>query len=352
MDVLITGGAGFIGSTIASAAIDAGHRPVLLDDLSTGRREFTVGRVFYEGDIADTALLHRILDDHPGIAAVVHCAARIVVPESVARPAEYYRTNVASTLTLVETLLARGVTDLVFSSSASIYRPDDDLTVDESSALLPLSPYARTKLVVETMLADLAAATDLRALSLRYFNPIGADPALRTGLQLPAPSHALGKLIEARDSGRPFTITGDDFPTRDGSGIRDYVHVWDLATAHVAALERFDLALDGRDSAALNLGTGAGTTVRELVAAFEDVTGEPMPLTTAPRRPGDSVGAFTRSDRAARLLDWRAERGVRNGIADTLAWFDRRPDVLADLAGPSVPAARTRAQRAGSLQAI
>ncbi|MFC5727775.1 MULTISPECIES: UDP-glucose 4-epimerase GalE [Nocardioides] len=332
MDLLITGGAGFIGSTIASAAIEAGHRPIILDNLVTGRREFTEGRAFYEGDIADTALVHRIIDENPDIAAVVHCAALIVVPQSVTQPGAYYRANVIGTLTLVETLLSRGVTDIVFSSSASIYEPDADFTVGESSGLNPLSPYARTKMMVEAILADLAVATDLRALSLRYFNPIGSDPAFRTGLQLRTPSHALGKLIEARETGRPFTITGGDYPTRDGTGIRDYVHVWDLAQAHVAALERFEQALDGERHAVINLGTGSGTTVRELVSAFEQVTGESMPVVEAPRRAGDSVGAFTRSDKASRLLDWSTRYSVTEGIAHTLEWFERRGAILPDLA--------------------
>lgn len=333
MDVLVTGGAGFIGSTVVSAAIDAGHRPVILDDLSTGRVEFTEGRTFYRGDIADAALVHRIIDENPQISAVVHCAARIVVPESVADPAGYYRTNVFSTLDLVETLLSRGIRDVVFSSSASVYVPDEDFTVDEDSALGPQSPYARTKLMVEQILTDLAAATDLRALSLRYFNPIGNDPSFRTGLQLRTPSHALGKLIEARDAGEPFHVTGVDYPTADGTGIRDYVHVWDLARAHVAALERFEKALDGESHAVINLGAGKGTTVRELVRAFEEVDGQPLPVLDAPRRPGDSVGAYTRSDKAARLLDWSTEFSVAEGIAHTLAWFDRRGETLPDLAG-------------------
>lgn len=331
MDVLITGGAGFIGSTIASAAIDVGHRPIILDNLVTGRREFCEGRVFYDGDIADRDLVSRIFDDFPDISKVIHCAALIVVPDSVARPADYYRANVVKTLDFAETIVSRGVNDLIFSSSASIYRPDDGFTVDESSSLEPLSPYARTKVVVEQMLGDISAATGLRVLSLRYFNPIGADPKLRTGLQVGSPSHALGKLIEARTTGLPFNVTGEDFPTRDGSGIRDYIHVWDLAHAHLAALERFDQAV-GDGHAVINLGTGTGTTVRELVAAFEAVTGEPLDVRSAPRRPGDSVGAYTRSDKAARVLRWTAEHSIQEGIADTLKWFSKRGEVLPDLA--------------------
>ncbi|WP_258725301.1 UDP-glucose 4-epimerase GalE [Cellulomonas sp. NS3] len=333
MDILITGGAGFIGSTIASAALDAGHRPIVLDNLVTGRREFTAGRVFYEGDISDRALVHRVFDENPDIAAVVHCAALIVVPDSVAHPIDYYRANVTKTIDLVETVVERGCRRLIFSSSASMYRPSDDFSVDESSPLAPTSPYARTKMVVEGVLEDIAAATDLRVLSLRYFNPIGADPQLRTGLQLAAPSHALGQLVDRHRAGQPFALTGVDYDTRDGSGIRDYVHVWDLALAHVAALERFDDALAGDRHAVVNLGTGTGTTVKELVAAFEEVTGDRVEVVEHPRRPGDSAGAYTRSDRAREVLGWEARRSVQDGIADSLAWFEKRGTVLPDLAG-------------------
>ncbi|GAA4593307.1 UDP-glucose 4-epimerase [Actinoplanes octamycinicus] len=333
MKVLIAGGAGFIGSTIASCLLDAGHQPVILDNLVTGRREFCEGRPFYEGDIADPAVLDRIFDEHPDITAVVHCAALIVVPESVERPVHYYRENVAKTLEFVDHLIGKGVTRLLFSSSASIYEPGEDFTVDESSHLTALSPYARTKLIVEQMLGDITAATPLRVLSLRYFNPIGADPKMRTGLQLPAPSHALGKLIEAYRAERPFPVTGVDYPTRDGSGIRDYVHVWDLAGAHLRALEVFDGLFEDQNSLAINLGTGTGTTVLEFVEAFNQVADRPVAIEHAPRRPGDSAGAYTRSTRAADLLGWRAEHSVADGIRDSLNWFAQRDRILPDLAG-------------------
>lgn len=334
MKVLIAGGAGFIGSTIGSCLLDAGHEPVILDNLVTGRREFCEGRPFYEGDIADPVVLDRIFADHPDIAAVVHCAALIVVPESVQHPIHYYRENVAKTLDFVDHLIGKGVTRLLFSSSASIYQPNDDFTVDEDSAINGMSPYARTKQMVEQMLADIAVATPMRVLSLRYFNPIGADPKMRTGLQVPTPSHALGKLIEAHRNGRPFPVTGVDYPTRDGSGIRDYVHVWDLADAHLRALETFDTLFRGESrNTAINLGTGTGTTVLEFVEAFNAVTGPPVTVVPSPRRPGDQAGAYTRSTRAAELLGWRAEHTVTDGIRDTLAWFERRDEILPDLAG-------------------
>ena len=326
MKVLIAGGAGYIGSTVASACSDAGITPVILDSLVTGRREFTAGREFFEGDIADGTLIDGIFTEHPDIYAVIHCAALIVVPDSVADPVGYYRANVAKSLDFAAHLLRKGCERLIFSSSAAIYRADEDLTVDEDSAVDPQSPYARTKAVCEAMFADIAAAQPIRVLSLRYFNPIGADPKMRTGLQLPRPSHALGKMIQAQEEGVPFLVTGTDYPTRDGSGIRDYIHVWDLAAAHVAALGTFD-ALPG-PTTVINVGTGTGTTVRELLGAFNSVAGSPVEVRDAGRRPGDVVGAYTRIDRAKRLLGWRPQYDIAEGIRHSLQWGAIRDEVL------------------------
>jgi UDP-glucose 4-epimerase len=328
--VLITGGAGYIGSTVASACLDVGITPVILDSLVTGRREFARGPQFYEGDIADGAVLDKIFGAHPDIAAVVHCAALIVVPESVADPVRYYQANVSKSLDLVQHLLRNGCRRLLFSSTGSFYQPGADGSVDEDSAIAPGSPYSRTKAVCEAMFADIAAGTPLRVVSLRYFNPIGADPQLRTGLQARYPTHALGKLVQAHESGQPFQVTGTDYPTRDGTGIRDYVHVWDLAAAHVAALAAFDEILGPATSLAINLGTGTGTTVRELVAAFNGVVDRPVETVDAPRRPGDVIGAFTRSDRARRLLNWQPRYSIADGITDSLRWSGMRDSVLAD----------------------
>jgi UDP-glucose 4-epimerase len=326
MKVLIAGGAGYIGSTIASACLDAGISPVTLDSLVTGRREFAAARAFYEGDIADGLLVDRIFAEHPDIDAVIHCAALIVVPDSVADPVGYYRANVTNSLEFITHLLRNGCERLIFSSSAAIYRASEDLTVDEDSPIDPQSPYARTKAVCEAMFADIAAAEPIRVLSLRYFNPIGADPKMRTGLQLARPTHALGMMIRAQEEGVPFLITGTDYPTRDGSGIRDYIHVWDLATAHVAALVRFD-ALPGPTSV-VNLGTGRGTTVRELLDAFNRVTDRPIQARDAARRPGDVVGAYTRVDRAKRLLGWRSQYDIAEGIRHSLRWAAIRNEIL------------------------
>ena len=326
MKVLIAGGAGYIGSTIASACSDAGIAPVILDSLVTGRREFTAGRTFYPGDIADGPLIDRIFAEHPDIHAVIDCAALIVVPDSVADPVGYYRANVTKSLEFAAHLLRNGCPRLIFSSSAAIYRASADLSVDEDSPLDPQSPYARTKAVCEAMFADIAASQPVRVLSLRYFNPIGADPKMRTGLQLRRPTHALGQLIQASEEGVPFLITGTDWPTRDGSGLRDYIHVWDLAAAHVAALTRFD-ALPGPVTV-INLGSGAGTTVRELLAAFNRVADRPVEAREAARRPGDVAGAFPRIDRAERLLGWRPQYDLAEGIRHSLQWAAVRDEIL------------------------
>lgn len=324
MKALITGGAGYIGSTVATACLEAGIETVILDDLSAGRKEFGEGRNLYVGDIADGELLRQIVADHPDIDVVVHCAAKIVVPESVADPLGYYDTNVGKTVVLLANLRAVGISRVVFSSSAAVYFGDGGEGVDETAPLAPSSPYATTKAMVESILADTARAGDMRAIALRYFNPIGADPRLRTGLQNPTPSHALGKIMQARAAGVPFTITGTDWPTRDGTGLRDYIHVWDLALAHVAAVRRFDQIATASDPyQVINVGTGDGVTVRELVAAFERVTGRPLPVVEVERRPGDQAGAYAVVDRAASVLGWRSERSVDDGVRDALAWAEK-----------------------------
>ncbi len=321
MKVLITGGAGYIGSTIGTACIEAGHEVVLLDDLSTGLRTFGADRNLFEGDIADPDVLGRLLERHPDIDAVVHCAARTVVPESVSDPLGYYHANVGKTIVLLQQLCDAGIDRVVFSSSAAVYAGEGGGGVDETAAVAPGSPYATTKAMVEQILSDAAEAGDLRAIALRYFNPIGADPRLRTGLQNPVPSHALGKILTAHANGTAFTITGTDWPTRDGSGLRDYIHVWDLALAHVAALERFDdVVTEAKPYRVINLGTGDGVTVRELVASFERVTGSVLSVEESPRRPGDQAGAFAVVDLADQILDWRAQRSVDDGVRDALAW--------------------------------
>ena len=331
MKVLVTGGAGYIGSTTAKALEQAGHTPVILDSLLTGPLAFVRDRIFYEGDIADRALLRRIVAEHPDIDATIHMAARIVVPESVEKPYEYYRDNVAKSLELFDELVALGKPRVLFSSSASLYATKDDFEVTEEDALAPGSPYARTKRMMEQVLEDMAVATSLRAIILRYFNPIGSDPDLESGIYAKEPSHVLGQLVmAARGIKDSFTITGTEHPTRDGTGIRDYIHVWDLARAHVRAVEKFDEVLAAADapSTVINIGTGDGVTVRELIDSFQRVFGQEVPVTEAPPRPGDAVGAYANVDKSARLLDWHTELSLDEAIASALAWGEKRQEIL------------------------
>jgi UDP-glucose 4-epimerase len=333
MKVLIAGGAGFIGSTVASACIDAGITPVILDNLSTGRAEFTEGRIFFRGDIADGPLLDKIFAEHPDIDAVVHAAAAIVVPESVEQPLRYYRENVAKSVDFIDHVVRNGCTRYLFSSSAAIYAAGADFSVDENSPLEPGSPYARTKVMMEQVLEDTSVATPLRVLSLRYFNPIGADPQLRTGLQIRRPSHLLGKLLTAAENDEEFLLTGVEWPTRDGSAIRDFIHVWDLAAAHVQALQRFDEVLapeGGRRYEVINIGTGSGTTVREFVAAFRAATDLPLRVRETSPRLGDVVGSFTRSQKARELLGWQPKLSIEQAIRDSTRWSAVRESRLHD----------------------
>ena len=334
MKVLISGGAGYIGSTIASVLIDAGHTPILLDSLVTGRREFTKDRIFYEADISDRAMLRRIFSDHPDIVATIHCAALIVVPESVARPYDYYRENVVKSMEFFKTLADLGYPRVVFSSSAAVYDVVPGFMVTEESPLLPLSPYSRTKYMMEMVLKDFCQAYGLKGIALRYFNPIGSDPKMRTGLHIQHPSHLIGKLVEVSRGNEPvFNLTGIDWPTRDGSGIRDYIHVWDLALAHLKAVENFDKAIqegseDGVEYTVINLGTGNGVTVKEFLVAFEEVVGKQLPVSFLPPRPGDIAGAYANADKAWCLLGWKAEKTIVEGIADALRWGEIREIII------------------------
>ncbi len=332
MKILVTGGAGYIGSTVSSALIDAGHEPVILDSLVNGREEFVKDRIFYKGDIADRGVLGLIMKEHPEIDTLIHFAALIVVPESESDPYGYYKNNVSASLELFKNFSDLGGKKIIFSSSASVYGNPEKQEVAEDSQLSPESPYARTKYMMEMVLSDLCRAYDMQGIALRYFNPIGADPKMRTGAYVSNPSHVLGRLISAAlNEGEVFKITGTDWPTRDGSGIRDYIHVWDLAQAHVKALLNFDKAFDkteDKDYLAINLGTGKGVTVKELVAAFEKVFGKEVHKEDAPSRPGDVAGAYASCDRAKEFIDWKAELSIEQAIADALKWEEAKKQIF------------------------
>jgi len=334
MKYLITGGAGYIGSTICSALEDAGHTPVILDSLITGREEFTHGRIFYKADIADEKAVTQVFRDHPDIEATVHCAALIVVPDSVSSPYEYYQDNVSKSIEFFHFLAKLGYGRVVFSSSAALYDVVPGFMVTEEAPLNANSPYSRTKLMMEMALKDFCAAYGMKGIALRYFNPIGADPKMRSGIHVQHPTHVLGKLVDTAQGRLPeFQITGTHYTTRDGTGIRDYIHVWDLAQAHVNAVTDFDKvferACNPKDHyLVINLGTGRGVTVRELVTAFEKVYGQTINKKETGPRPGDVAGAYTNADKAYRLLHWKAKLSIEQGIADALEWGKIRENIL------------------------
>jgi len=334
MKYLITGGAGYIGSTICSALEDAGHVPVILDSLTTGREEFTRGRIFYKADIADETAVTRLFRDHPDIQATVHCAALIVVPDSVCSPYEYYQDNVSKSVEFFQFLNKLGYGRVVFSSSAALYDVVPGFMVTEEAPLNAISPYSRTKLMMEMVLRDYCAAYGMKGIALRYFNPIGADPKMRSGIHVQYPTHVLGKLVDTAQGRLPeFQITGTHYPTRDGTGIRDYIHVWDLARAHVNAVTDFDKVFERAGDPAenylvINLGTGRGVTVHELVTAFEKVYGQAINKKETGPRPGDVAGSYTNADKAYRLLHWKAQLSIEDGIADALKWGKLREEIL------------------------
>lgn len=326
MNILLTGGTGYIGSHTAVVLAGAGHRPVLLDNLSNSSAD-VVDRLaqitgsrfpFVEGDIRDTALLRRVLADE-GIGAVVHFAGLKAVGESVEQPLRYYDNNVGGTISLLQAMDETGVRQIVFSSSSTVYGEPAYLPYDESHPTMPNNPYGRTKLQVEQILGDLAgSASSWRIACLRYFNPVGAHASGLIGEDPNGIPNNLMPYIARVAGGRlPFlNVFGDDYPTPDGTGVRDYIHVMDLAEGHRAAID-FLAGSAGAGWHAFNLGTGCGYSVLDMVRAFEQASGRPVPYRIAPRRPGDVAACYAKADKAADQLAWRALRSLDDMCAST-----------------------------------
>ncbi len=325
--ILVTGGAGYIGSHIVVELAQAGYAPVVLDNFANSspavlpRLEALAGRRVpcIEGDVRDVAALRRVFHDH-AIAAVIHCAGLKAVGESGERPLAYYDVNVAGSLALAEAMGEAGVTTLVFSSSATVYGQPERLPVAEDAPVAPNSVYGRTKLVVEDFLRDLApAGPNWRIAILRYFNPAGAHPSGTIGeAPLGRPNNLVPLLC--RIAGGEFaelSIFGRDWPTPDGTGVRDYLHVQDLAEGHIAAM-KYLARTPG--VATFNLGVGRGFSVLEVVAAFERACGRTIPRQFAPRRAGDIACVYADPARANASFGWRAARGLDSICADAWRW--------------------------------
>ena len=326
MKVLITGGAGYIGSMVCHSLNDHGHEPVILDSMTVGSEQNVPQFPLYIGDIADKNLIGKVIQEHPEIECVVHCAGKILVPESVIHPDQYYYENVSKSLELFNNLRAIGVNKILLSSSASVYEAKNGESVDENSPISPLSPYAKNKLMIEMILEDFCNAFEMKGIALRYFNPIGADPKMRCGPSLNNKSHLLSNLIRAaEDATFSMNITGFEWPTKDGTGVRDYIHVWDLAEAHVAALEAFDSICKSESKfQKINVGGGTPTTVMEFIEIFEEVYGSQITTIKSPPRDGDTAGAFANIEKAERLMNWAPRMSVEQGIADAIKWNKKK----------------------------
>ena len=315
---LVTGGAGYIGSHTVLALIDRGFAPVVLDDLSTGRRNLVPEDVpFIEGDAGDVGLVREVLREH-GCGAVIHFAGSIVNPESFERPLDYYANNVSVSRNLLEACVAEKIETFIFSSSAAVYGDAQTVPIPEDAPTVPISPYGETKLVTEWMVRNVAAATGMRFAALRYFNVAGADAEGRSGQVGPA-THLIKIGAEAATGVRGgVTIFGDDFDTPDGTCIRDYIHVTDTAAAHVDTLAHLQ---NGGDSLTLNCGYGDGFSVRQVLDMINDILDDPIPVETGPRRIGDVGNLVADPGRIGDVLGWKPRNAdLRIIIESALAW--------------------------------
>ncbi|MDZ7803447.1 UDP-glucose 4-epimerase GalE [Thiohalophilus sp.] len=318
--ILVTGGAGYIGSHVALMLSEAGEQVVVLDNLSTGFREAVLQSEFIEGNTGDSELVDRVLRDYH-IDTVMHFAAHTIVPESVTDPLGYYQNNTCATRNLLESCQRAGVKHFVFSSTAAVYGMPDNGLARETSPTTPINPYGTSKLVSEWMLRDLSAASDLRYVALRYFNVAGSDPRGRIGQCTRKATLLIKVACEVALGKRPeLTIYGTDYPTPDGTGVRDYIHVTDLAAAHVRALEYLRR---GGTSQTLNVGYGQGFSVREVIAAIERASGKPLPVREAPRRSGDPAQLVAISDAIREVLDWQPTLNDLDTIVSTSLEWER-----------------------------
>lgn len=320
VNILVVGGAGYIGAHTCLDLASKGFTPVVFDNLSNGHAEFVRWGPLEEGDIRDRSRLESVMEAYRP-AAIVHFAALIEVGHSVADPLTYYENNVGGTLSLLSAARRFGIDKLIFSSTCATYGVPQTVPMTEAHAQAPISPYGRSKLLVETILRDLDASDTLRSVCLRYFNAAGADPQGRIGEWHDPETHVIPLAIETALGRRPaFQILGTDYPTPDGSCVRDFVHVLDLADAHSRAVQYL---LDGGASVALNLGTGRGTTVLELVGEIERRSGRPLPVVRKERRPGDPPTLVADNALARQTLDWAPAYDLSAIIDTAWTWHTR-----------------------------
>lgn len=322
--VLVTGGAGYIGSHVVLALVEAGVDVVVVDNLCTGKRELVAEAAsFIEADAGDTRLMAQVLGDHR-CAAVLHFAGSTVVPESVADPLKYYRNNTGASRNLLEACGQAGVGRFIFSSTAAVYGNPTHLPVSEDAPARPITPYGTSKLMTEWMLRDVGQATGMRYVALRYFNVAGADPAGRSGQSTPEATHLIKVACEVACGKRDtMTVYGDDYDTADGTCIRDFIHVSDLADAHLAAL---DYLAGGGASQVLNCGYGRGFSVTQVLETVQAEAGRTLPVVVGPRREGDIAEIFAESSRIRDVLGWSPRLDdLKAIVASAYAWESRIP---------------------------
>jgi UDP-glucose 4-epimerase len=319
--ILVTGGAGYIGSHVVKLLGACGERIVVLDDLSTGFAEAVLTGELVVGDVGDRRLLQRLLRKH-GVQAIIHFAAHTVVPESVRDPLKYYDNNACKMRTLLDCAVAAGVRHFVFSSTAAVYGTPPEPLVTEDSPTNPINPYGASKLMSEWMLRDVAAASGLRHATLRYFNVAGCDPSGRIGQSTPGATLLIKVACQAALGARDhLAIYGTDFPTADGTGVRDYIHVEDLADAHRRALAHLR---DGGESLTLNCGYGHGYSVREVIDTVQRVSGTVLKVSETARRPGDPPALIADSERIRHVLGWRPRHDDLEFIVRTTLDWERQ----------------------------
>jgi len=321
MNILVIGGAGYIGSCTCKALAQAGHTVTVYDNLSTGHRNLVKWGPFFEGDILDSARLRECLNSvKPD--GIIHFAAFSQVGESVKLPGKYIRNNVGGTLNILEAMVETGVRNIVVSSTAAVYGIPQKMPITEDFVTDPINPYGETKLFMERMLADFARAYGISWTALRYFNAAGGDPDGETGERHDPETHLIPRALMALDGKLPdFYVMGDDYPTPDGTCIRDYIHIRDLASAHIKAVERLVNGNPGK-GLAMNLGTGTGLSVKQILDAIEKVTGRKLPYTMGPRRAGDPPSLVADASRAFDVLGWKPEHSsVEEIIRDAWNWY-------------------------------
>ncbi|HEY5875666.1 MAG TPA: UDP-glucose 4-epimerase GalE [Ilumatobacteraceae bacterium] len=323
MSVLVTGGAGYIGSHTVRKLVERGDDVVVLDSLRTGHPAAVGGCKLVVGSVTDAALVAQVLDDH-AVTSVIHFAGLKNPGESIEHPVRYFRANVTGTLTLLDAMAGAGIETCVFSSSCSVYGTPSSLPVDEAAPLQPESPYGESKRMGEDLLTWFGRCHGIRSISLRYFNAAGASADASIG-ETWEQTHNLIPLVIAAALGRrgPVKVFGTDYPTPDGTAIRDYVHVDDLADAHLLALDHL---LDGGDTTAVNLGSGTGSSVNEVLEATAVVSGLTVPHEHAPRRPGDPAAVFADNSYARELLGWQPHHKLEAIVASAWRWHSTHPD--------------------------